>query len=464
MPSELKTRRQWRTRQDPFEEVWPQLKEWLTVAPELEAKTLFEFLQERHPGRFQDGQLRTLQRRIADWRILEGPDKEVFFGQDHRPGERFQLDFCSGDALKVTINGEPFEHLLCQVVLPYSNWQHATSCRSESTLAIRQGLQQAVRKLGHVAKWVQTDNSSAATHRPGQEEELPERDDGMKLRRPFNPNYEHLIEHLGMRPRTIAVGKSEQNGDVEALNRRLRSRLHQYLEIRGSRDFESREAYDTWRGRVLDKANEYRHLKVREELRVMNPLRVRLLPEYNEEKVRVLTTSTISIDRNTYSVPSRLIRSMLTVHLYEDHLKVFCKGQLQFIVERLTGRGNARIDYRHIIHSLVRKPGAFARYRYREQLFPSLVFRRAYDALCERMVAYKADVSYLSILKLAAETMQCEVEAALELLLEAGAPFGVDTVRELVGVHAPTVPQLAPLNVNLGDYDSLLDHRKEVAA
>ncbi len=137
LPSELTKPRDWRTRVDPFEEHWTEVVERLALTPELEAKTLFEVLQVEHPERYEDGQLRTLQRRIRWWRAAHGPDREVSLAQQHRPGEAAQTDFTHTDELAVTIAGEPFVHLLCVLVLPHSNWQWATVCLSESMVALR---------------------------------------------------------------------------------------------------------------------------------------------------------------------------------------------------------------------------------------------------------------------------------------------------------------------------------------
>ena len=83
LPSELETwPRTWRTREDPFADVWKEVREQLEASSGLQAKTLFEWLQRRYPGRFQDGQLRTLQRRLRQWQATSGPPKEVFFAQD----------------------------------------------------------------------------------------------------------------------------------------------------------------------------------------------------------------------------------------------------------------------------------------------------------------------------------------------------------------------------------------------
>lgn len=451
LPSELRAPRNWRTRVDPFAEDWPALEARLKDAPELDAKTLFEHLLAEQPARYQPGQLRTLQRRVQEWRALAGPEREVFFAQEHRPGEAMQTDFTHCDDLGVTIAGEPFPHLLCHPVLPYSNWEWGTVCHSESLMALRRGVQSAVFKLGKVPDWHQTDNSTAATHKLA---------DG---KRGFNDEYQRVMEHLGMKPRTIEVGKSNQNGDVEAANGVAKRRLEQHLLMRGSRDFGSVEEYERWVQQILDKANELRAKKVTEELAAMRDLKVSRLPEYIEESAGVTSWSTIRVRRNTYSVPSRLIGHEVRVHVFDERLEVFYGSgtEPQLVVERLRGEGGHRINYRHIIWSLVQKPHAFARYKYREELFPSLIFRRAYDALAASGERH-ADREYLRILHLAATTMESEVEVALELLLRERRLTGSDPVKALVAPGKPEVPALEEPRVDLVEYDGLLS--EEVAS
>jgi len=156
VPSAMPTERVWRTRDNPFKCVWGLVVTLLTAAPELEAKTIFDYLCREHPGQFEEGQLRTLQRHVRQWRAQEGPPKEVFFPQAHRPGEAAQTDFTWATELGVTINGALFEHMLCHFVLPYSNWAWATVCFSESLLALRSGVQTAIFRLGRVPKYHQT--------------------------------------------------------------------------------------------------------------------------------------------------------------------------------------------------------------------------------------------------------------------------------------------------------------------
>jgi hypothetical protein len=132
VPSELPKVRRWRTRADPFGEVWEEARQLLEVNSGLEAKALFEHLQRQYPGRFSDGQLRTLQRRAKAWRATEGPAKEVFFVQQHSPGQLSASDFTHMEELGITIQGQSFPHLIYHFVLTYSNWETGMVCFSES--------------------------------------------------------------------------------------------------------------------------------------------------------------------------------------------------------------------------------------------------------------------------------------------------------------------------------------------
>ena len=447
LPSEVSgTERDWLTREDPFEEDWSDLEEMLKEAPALEAKALFEWLMKENKGKYHYGQLRTFQRRVKQWRALEGPDKEVFFDQEHRPGEAMQTDFTWATVLGITICGVAFPHMLCHMVLPFSNWAWATACLSESMAALKRGVQSALFELGRVPEYHQTDNSTAATH------------DLRTGKRGFNDEYKRFCEHFAMKPRTIGVGKSNQNGDVESLNGALKRRLEQNLILRGSRDFESGEEYEHWVQGVERETNELRTKRLIEELAAMRQLRVSRLPEYTTVQLPVTSRSTIRIKRNTYSVPSRLINEKVKVRVYEDRLEVRYGGVHQLTVERLLGRNGHRIDYRHVIHSLVNKPGAFLRYRYREELFPSLTFRRTYDVLCEALgEGREADLQYLRILQQAAMVSESAVEHMLETMLKRHEVPQADHVQSQVNPQTPEVPQMAPYDANLAEYDALLE-------
>lgn len=447
-PSEQETERHWRTRQDPFETDWPSVCSMLEQAPELEAKALFEWLCEQHPDRYSSGQVRTFQRKVRSWRALHGPDKEVFFPQVHEPGRRMSTDFTWMDSLEIMIGGEPFSHKLCHCVLTFSNWEWATICHSESLLALRQGVQNALFRLGRTPKEHWTDHSSAATHEPSSED--------ASGRRVYNERYLATMKHLGIKPRTIQIGEAHENGDVESLNGALKRRIEQHLLLRGSRDFADLESYREFLHEVLRKANALRREQLNRELAVMPLLIVDRLPEFDLYEPKVTSWSTVRIARNSYSVPSRLIGEKVKAKCYEDRIEISYHGVPQLTVPRLTGRNGYHVNYRHVIGWLVRKPGAFSNYRYREALFPTLNFRRAYDRLREGCSERVADIEYLRILKHAARTMECEVDKTLAMLCERGELPRWNTVMEFSPRQDITVPEVTIPQVNLNDYDLLL--------
>lgn len=455
LPSEIVAPRDWRTHEDAFLEHWPEVEARLVEAPALEAKTLFEVLTEKYPERYEQGQLRTLQRRVKAWRAERGPEKNIVLAQLHRPGEAAQTDFTWATELAITIAGEAFVHMLCVFVLPYSNWRWASVCLSESIASIRHGVQRALFQLGRIPEWHQTDNSTAATHRIPDGKSVVTDNGGMRA---FNEDYLALMRHFGMKPRTTEVGAKEQNGDVEAANGALKRALEQALLVRGSREFDSRVAWQAFIDERMHKANRGRGRRVAEDMAAMRELNVAKLPEFVEEDFCVSEWSTVRIKSCAYSVPSRLIGEWVRVRIFEDRIVVRHAGRDELDCERLRGRNLKRIDYRHIIWSLVRKPGGFARYVYREEMFPTLVFRRAYDAIQTPHRGLKGDLEYLRILHLAASNIEADVETALALLLAEKRPITVDAIKTLVtATTSIEVPDLARQPIDLGAYDALLE-------
>jgi len=448
LPSTSKRPRVWRTRRDPFEGVWGEEIVPLLVRDEdrmLQATTLLELLDGRYPGRFGAGQLRTLQRRIRDWRAVAGPEREVYFEQTHPPGREAQLDFTHGTELGVRIAGEAFDHLLFEFVLCFSGWRWVSLAFGETFEALVDGLQGALWELGGVPEIARSDNLSAATH------EL-KRSGGRAL----NERFAGVLAHYGLRSTRIHPGRSHENGVVEQAHHRLKSALAQALVIRGSRDFETVEQYLVFVQAVVDRLNRPTLTRLAEEREHLRPLPASRVPGYTVYRVKVRKWSTIRISNKTYSVPSRLRGHEVEVRQFANEVEVLYQGQCVERMPRLRGGREHRIDYRHVIWSLVRKPGAFARYRYREELFPTPAFREAYDALC-RFRGERADVDYVRTLHLAASTLECTVEQALHELLDGRAPFEYATIRERAVPAKPKVPELATPEVpDLRVYDALL--------
>ncbi len=446
MPSEARQERWWRTRADPYAEVWERDVVPLLEADrkgELQVKTIFEELEARYPGRFKPGQRRTLERRVRDWRAMSGPEKEVFFAQEHPPGREGVFDFTHARKLEVSIAGELLAHLLFVFKLSCSDWTWAQVAFGETYEAMVEGLQGALWALGGVPEIIRHDNLSAATH------EL-KRSGGRSLTRRFKG----VLDHYGLESTRIRSGKAHENGVAEKGNDLVKQALSQALVLRGSRDFASVAQYQAFIDEVLERAiNQPRAVALAEEKPCLQALPSARVPSYTSLRLKVRRWSTVRLGNRAYSVPSRLIGHQVEVRQYANHLEVYYRGRRVETMPRLRGEKAARIDYRHVIWSLVRKPGAFARYCYREELFPSLVFRRAYDAL-RRWRGERADVEYVRILHLAASTLEADVEQALSLLLEAGERFDYVAVKELAKPEPVSVPVVHIPEPDLSVYDA----------
>lgn len=447
LPSEIKAERTrgWRTREDPFEDVWYEIKTFLESNSGFEAKTLFEYMQRQHPGRFPDGQVRTLQRKIKNWRAQEGPSREVFFPQVHKPGRLSQSDFTHMGKLGVTIGGKPFDHLVYHFVLTYSNWETGSICFSESFESLSEGLQQALWTLGGVPQEHQTDRLTTAVNKTEHPEE-------------FTQRYKGLLSHYKLVGRKTQPASPNENGDVEQSHYRFKKAVNQALMLRGSRNFVTRKDYELFLDKLFSQRNANRQAAHREELAVLRSLPTERLSACTKHTVKVGPSSVIRIKHNVYSVHSRLIREEVTVKLYAEHLEVW-HGQSHIeTIPRLRGSSNHHIQYRHIIDWLVRKPGAFANYRYHSDLFPTSRFRLAYDALKKVHSIGKADKEYLLILQLAAKENETAVDDALRYLFDLDLPISARDLEilVLVGCKPAPVTDISIPMVALRDYDSLL--------
>jgi hypothetical protein len=443
LPSELRTERNWRTRPDPFSDVWDLVRQQVEESPGLEAKTLFEWLQREYPGRYADGQIRTLQRRIKIWRATEGPAQEVYFGQKHEPGKLCASDFTHMKELGITIVGQTFDHLIYHFVLTYSNWETGTICYSESLESLSEGWQNAVWELGATPVAHRTDSLSSAVNNMSNLEE-------------FNQRYEALMRYYGVSPRHTNPASPNENGDAEQSHHRFKRAMEQALLLRGSRDFAGMTEYTQFLKALFGQRNAGRRQKLGEEMEVMRELPARRMESARRDRVRVDSGSLIHVDRNAYSVNSRLIGERVEARVYLEHVEVWYGQKKVEVLPRLRGRAKHRVDYRHIIDWLMRKPGAFESYRYKDDLFPTSRFRMAYDALQES-VASRAVKEYLKILELAAEEGEVIVDEALRELLERKGESAVTAgcIREMLrtpeSISPVTMVEVAAVDLTIFD-------------
>ena len=419
MPRERRTARTWRTRLDPLAAVWPEVQAELERAPGLQALTLLTWLQERYPGQFGNELLRTLQRRVRRWRALAGPAKEVFFTQVHEPGRLGSSDFTYMNNLEVTIQGQRFDHLVYHFVLTYSNWEHVTICFSESFASLSEGLQNALWALGGVPQRHRTDRMTLAVHPDGNPEV-------------FTRNYQALMGHYGLVAEATNPASGHENGDCEQGHRRFKEAAEQALLLRGSRDFGSREEYAAFLQTIQERRNVGRQPRQKEEGPRLGPLPARRLETLVRLRVKVGQGSTIKVQHNVYSVPSRLKGEWVEARVGTETIEVWYAQEFQMTAPRLRGNDKHRIDYRHVIDWLVRKPGAFARYCYQADLFPTSRFRQAYDELTRTQSERVASREYLEILLLAARGSESAVDGALARLLAPGGVISVAAVAALL--------------------------------
>lgn len=451
LPSEPREPRQYRTRLDPFAGVWGEVEQLLERDASVEAKTIFDYLCRQKPEQFQEMQLRTLQRRVKRWRAQKGEPREVYFPQEHVPGRQAQSDFTYMNELGVTLAGQPFKHMLYHLTLTYSNWEWGQVCFSESYESLASGVQEALWELGGVPAEHRTDSLSAAVRPPSSKEE-------------FTEKYKGLLQHYGMKASHSSPGRGNENGDVEQSHHRFKRAVQQELILRGSREFAGRAEYEEFLAGLFRRRNQLRRELVAEEMKVLGELPKRQLAACTKEVQRVSRNATISIRNNYYSVPSQLIGERVEVRIYGGHLEVWYGGELAERVERLRGEGRAAINYRHVIHSLVKKPGAFAHYRFQASLFPRLIFRVAYDELRRQQPA-QAEREYIQLLKLAAEESEEGVAEVLRALIDGGEAVNSDRVQEELRarVEQPRSALTVMIEpVSLQSYDQLLGQRLAV--
>ena len=446
LPSQNKTVRTYRTRTDPFEDVWGEVQERLETEPRLKARTLFEWLQETHAGEFPDSTRRTFERRVNKWRSLHGPGKTVFFNQEHHPGRLAASDFTVCNELGVKIAGQRFDHTFFHCVLTYSNVESVSLCFSESFESLSAGIQKAFWEFGGVPERHRSDSLAAAVRNHTSRRELTER-------------YAALMSYYNCEAERTNARCANENGDVESSNGHLKDRIDQALLLRGSRSFDSREEYVAFVEDLVKRANDNRRKNFLDDLAHLNRLPDERLDTDDIIKgVRVSRSSTINVRTNTYSVPSRLIGQLIDLRIGAEQITVTHHGHLIQTMPRLVGKNLAAINYRHIIDSLVRKPGAFANYRYREEMFPTSGFRMAWDSLRAAHSEKVADRMYVQILQLAAQESQDAVADALRYLLATEHTLAVERVRELVA-NATSIPAPTDIHVeapDLCEFDSLL--------
>lgn len=443
-----------RTVADPLEGYWEtDLLPLLENDSALQAVTLLRHLQGLHPQAFPDDRIRrTLERRVRQWRALNGPERDIIFRQTPEPGYMAQSDFTHAEELQVTLAGQPFPHLLYHFVMAYSRWEHVgVVLGGESFTALAENLQQALWSLGGVPQNHRTDSLSAAFRNltADQREDITKR-------------YGAFVSHYGMDASRNNRGEAHENGAVESQNRHLKTAIKQALILRGSRDFACVEDYRRFVDILVARRNRHRADAVQAERAHLKPLPQRRTTDFTEIVVPVTRTSGFLVKSIFYSAPSQLIGQRLRVHIYDNRIEAFLGGTLVVSHSRARRRGDGHrvhvINYHHVIHALRRKPQALWSSIYRDSLFPRTEYAEAWKVLQRDLPRRDACRRMVDLLFIAHE-QGCEAELALLL----SADIDAHRVPDPKALAARLTPRLLALprdvtvaHPTLDSFDALL--------
>lgn len=437
------TPRRWRTRKDPFAAVWDsEIVPLLERQPALDPTTLFEDLQDRHPGVYANGGRRTFQRRVKAWKALHGPDKEVMFRQHHEPGRQGLSDFTELKKITILVDGEPLVHRLYHFRLVFSGWSYLkVVLGGESYSALAEGLQEALWRLGGAPREHRTDSLSAAYKNLSVEAQAD-----------LTERYEALCRHYGMVATRNNRGVSHENGAVESPHGHLKRRIAQALLLRGSPAFDSVDAYRQWLDQLVRRFNRRCAPALAIERAALKALPARRTTDFTEQVVTVTTSSTIEVKRVLYTVPARLVGERLRLHIFDDRIEGYVGAARALSLPRVYAVSHEqrarRIDYRHLITQLVRKPQAFRYSRLRDDLLPNATYRKIWAELDARLEPRAACKRIVGLLALAARA-DCEQ------------PLGGYLLRRLATGHVPSLLELErrfePPNETINP-DRLLSH------
>ena len=450
LPSQ-KTAERSRRRQvvDPLGGLWESdILPLLASRPGVRPVTVLEEMQRRHPDRDWDRLRRTLERRVRAWCAEHGAEREVIFRQDHPPGQQGLSDFTDMADLDVRVAGAPLAHRLYHFVLAYSAWEHAeVVLGGESFTALACGLQNALWSLGGAPREHRSDSLSAAFRNLDQDAA----DDQTR-------RYEALCAHYGMRASRNNPGASHENGAIESRQGTLKNRLDQALLLRGSRSFADLEQYRRFVSEAALRLNTRIAKSFAVERAALRQLPPRRTADYEEVQARMSKFGTFNVRGVLYSAPSRLIGHPLTVRLYLGHVDVFVGAVKMLTLPRARPGERRVLDYRHLLPALKRKPGAFARWRLRDAMFPRTEYRSTWERLAEELPERQACRVMVDLLDLAIRGA-CEAALAQRLgeLLDAGILPELALLEAEFAPRQPTLPDAVCVELPaLTSFDALL--------
>jgi hypothetical protein len=421
--------------------------------PQLQALTLLEHLQQKYPGQYGRSVLRTLQRRVQQWRATAGPARAVMFELEHRPGAMDLSDFTHFKQVEITIEGKPLEHLLYHYRLAYSGWQYVQVMQGgESFIALSEGLQNALTACGGVPQEHRTDSLSAAY-----------RNLGGRTDADLTQMYQRLCQHYQVKPSRNNRGLAHENGAIESPHGHFKNRLHQALLLRESVDFPSVAEYQQFIEQVVERLNQTCLERFEVEKAHLSALPAYRYPDYEVLTVKVTTHSTINVRCITYTVPSHLKGETLTIHLHHDRLRgVVGRVQVIALARLHVPGGNAirrarSVNYRHVIDSLRLKPRAFLSCIWQQDLLPDDHYRQLWQQMRAQLDSYTAARLMTEALYIAAkQDKEHAVATYLEAQLQAKTLTLIGLQQQFRLTPHPPMPTLQTQQHSLKDYDQLL--------
>lgn len=441
-----------RRRPDPLIEIFDaEVVPMLEASPGLRAIGIFEELKRRHP-QLHSRVRRTLERRIRAWRAEHGAEREVIFRQIHEPGLMGLSDFTDMGELKVSIAGVALDHRLYHFRLACSGFEHAhVILGGESYVALAEGLQNALWALGGAPREHRSDSLSAAF-----------RNLDAEARRDLTKRYEALCAHYAMEPTRNNRGVAHENGSIEGPHGHLKLAIRDALLLRGSADFADLDAYRSFIDEITSRKNARNAQRIEAERSVLQSLPEMRTSDYEQTWVYVTSSGGFTLRKVFYTVPSRLVGHRLRVRLFDDRLELYVGGTRALILNRgrcgPNGKHGHVVDYRHVIHSLRRKPMALMNLVYRDQLFPREAYRRAFEWLCEHKSRRTACVTTVELLSLAHErACEAQLAAVLSESLAADQMPDIATLRARFTSDPARLPQVQVTLPLLSTYESLIE-------
>ncbi|MFQ5430739.1 MAG: IS21 family transposase [Phycisphaerae bacterium] len=445
-----------RRRPDPLAAIFDaEVTPMLEAAPGLRAVAIFEEMMRRHPE-LGAGVRRTLERRIRAWRAVHGAEREVMFRQTREPGRVGLSDFTDMGAAGVTIAGLPLAHRLYHFRLAYSGFEHAhVVLGGESFVALAEGLQNALWSLGGAPREHRSDSLSAAFRNLNKDARLD-----------LTRRYEELCRHYKMTPTRNNPGVAHENGAIEGPHGHLKRAIKDALLMRGSAAFALLQAWDLPAYRrfideIVGRINARNAKRIDIERAELGDLPTRRSCDHEDVSVRVTSSGGFLLRKVFYTVPSRLIGHRLRVRLHDDRLDVFIGATPLMTLPRgradRSGKHGHVVNYRHVIHSLRRKPMALLNLVYRDQLFPRDAYRKTFDALLERGPERKACRVMVELLAMAHER-GCERDLADQLSagLRDGRLPDMAALRDRFAPDPAELPSVVVRLAPLSDYEALL--------